>query len=466
MIPETRSEQYLASIIGEEVELPVPQSRIEHYLNIIAQNGVAPSSAGLINYDPDASYPDGSIGKEVHELDGDVSELKSQIADLENRVVATWTKGLISAASGEIASSANGATSDIISTAKYVSLKSTCKAVVGFYTGTTYIGKLNSSGGIDKVGGTWGYITGNNDLTALMDSCNADGFTIGLVPTDGGTVTADTAQTYGDSHCKIVTEIYSMEIAKMKEDIERLENVTFNQSKGAFCIMQYNIGNWYNGTGYLVPVEKYDEFYDLQKSIIGRYQPDVLCMEEYRGMFTREAPASDLLNQYFTQVVSARDTTSYDGKGIASNRTILNAENVAFTDSETYDVTRNYEKCYIYLNGRKVLFVAAHLGSSSIVESNIDDLLSLVENEDYFVICGDMNINGDDALMAKFTSLGYKVANNGSITTYPSNPNYLSIDNIIVSANIEIKSVFADTQKENLEEGEDHYPLLAYLEIF
>lgn len=79
MIPETRSEQYLASIIGEEVELPVPQSRIEHYLNIIAQNGVAPSSAGLINYDPDASYPDGSIGKEVHDLDGDVSDLKSEI---------------------------------------------------------------------------------------------------------------------------------------------------------------------------------------------------------------------------------------------------------------------------------------------------------------------------------------------------------------------------------------------------
>lgn len=62
MVPITRSEQYLAAIIGEDVELPVPQSRIEHYLNAIAQNGIEPSSAGLISYDPEAPYPEGSLG--------------------------------------------------------------------------------------------------------------------------------------------------------------------------------------------------------------------------------------------------------------------------------------------------------------------------------------------------------------------------------------------------------------------
>lgn len=84
MEPITRSEQYLASILGEDVVLPIPQSRIEYYLNAIAQNGIAPSSAGLINYDPDANYPDGSIGKEMHTLDGDVDQLKSQINEVES----------------------------------------------------------------------------------------------------------------------------------------------------------------------------------------------------------------------------------------------------------------------------------------------------------------------------------------------------------------------------------------------
>ena len=77
MEPITRSEQYLASIIGEDVVLPVPQSRIEHYLNLIAQNGISPSSAGLISYDPDASYPDGSMGAGLQDQAAEVSDLKS-----------------------------------------------------------------------------------------------------------------------------------------------------------------------------------------------------------------------------------------------------------------------------------------------------------------------------------------------------------------------------------------------------
>ena len=83
MEPITRSEQYLASIIGEDVVLPVPQSRIEHYLNLIAQNGISPSSAGLISYDPDAAYPDGSMGAGLQDQAGELSDLKSAIENLD-----------------------------------------------------------------------------------------------------------------------------------------------------------------------------------------------------------------------------------------------------------------------------------------------------------------------------------------------------------------------------------------------
>lgn len=107
MIPETRSEQYLASIVGEDVgELPPPQSRIEHYLNAIAQNSIQPSSAGLIDYNPDATYPDGSIGAAMQEMDGeisentgDISQLKSQIGDnpATGDELGTWVIGGIKA---------------------------------------------------------------------------------------------------------------------------------------------------------------------------------------------------------------------------------------------------------------------------------------------------------------------------------------------------------------------------------
>ena len=94
MEPITRSEQYLASIIGEDVVLPVPQSRIEHYLNLIAQNGISPSSAGLISYDPDADYPDGSMGAGLQDQAGELSDLKSAIDDIQDKLGSTETVSL------------------------------------------------------------------------------------------------------------------------------------------------------------------------------------------------------------------------------------------------------------------------------------------------------------------------------------------------------------------------------------
>lgn len=92
MIPETRSEIFLANIAGEQNELPAPQSRIEHYLNAIAQAGdIHGGSAGAVIYDKDASYPDGSVGAAMQEMDGeisentgDISQLKSAITDIQN----------------------------------------------------------------------------------------------------------------------------------------------------------------------------------------------------------------------------------------------------------------------------------------------------------------------------------------------------------------------------------------------
>lgn len=87
MVPETRSEIFLASIAGEEHELPAPQSRIEHYLNAIAQAGdIHGGSAGAVIYDKDASYPDGSVGAAMQDMDDEIAETSADVSELKSQL--------------------------------------------------------------------------------------------------------------------------------------------------------------------------------------------------------------------------------------------------------------------------------------------------------------------------------------------------------------------------------------------
>lgn len=239
-----------------------------------------------------------------------------------------------------------------------------------------------------------------------------------------------------------------------------------NGAKAVFSVMSYNVGQWYNGSGSVAPLDKSESIMNLQKNIIERYQPDVLCLQEY----TNEHFLQD---RYFF-VETARETTSYDGKAICTSRSLEGAENVPFTTTEGA-MTRNYQKAYVYMNGRKVCVISAHLSlTSSAVVDNVDDLIDAVAGEDYFIICGDTNVdcsNKSAALyqrtLKKFTDLGYKLCNGGdfgAFATYASTN--IAIDNIITSSNITIKSVVMDTQKAGLEDGTDHYPLVAYVEVY
>jgi endonuclease/exonuclease/phosphatase family metal-dependent hydrolase len=109
--------------------------------------------------------------------------------------------------------------------------------------------------------------------------------------------------------------------------------------------------------------------------------------------------------------------------------------------------------------------------------SNADETLGLIRDEEYFILCGDFNVDAIDRTTAlyqstlkKFVDAGYKLCNGGEMGDFITYPNTgEGIDNIIVSPNINIKSVVVDTQKSYLGSGAnqaDHYPLIAYLEIF
>ena len=271
---------------------------------------------------------------------------------------------------------------------------------------------------------------------------------------------------------KIQSASASAFLETLEELKTKLSNITTkkldNSAKGVFSIMTYNVGNWYNGSGQRVPDTKHDSYYELQKSIIDRYEPDILCTQEYMSHLGEE-----ILAEKYYSIANALETSAYDGKAICTNRTLEGAENIYFAQTDA--CKRNYEKAYIYLNGRKVCVISAHLATSAaICKQEAVELLNAVSDEEYFILCIDSNVDMHDTTsdlyvgsLKLFVDAGYKLCNGGEFgifNTYADNENG-AIDNIIVSGNISIKSVVMDTQKEGLEDGSDHYPLIAYVEI-
>ena len=243
-------------------------------------------------------------------------------------------------------------------------------------------------------------------------------------------------------------------------------------AKSVFSIMSYNCGEWWIGSGKNVPTDKFDSIMATQKSIIERYNPDVLSICEYANIFSGKYFTKDiLLDELFYESKEFATDSIYRGKAICSKSKIENSEeHVLSTGSICI-------KFYVYLNGRKVCIVNTHLDAHT--EENrskeIDEIISLVSNEEYLILCGDWNVNAKNKesndyknTIKKFKDMGLKCCNDGVYETYYSANPKTALDDIIVSQNINIKSFIVDTQKlENNDfEGPDHMPVIAYLEIF
>ena len=285
---------------------------------------------------------------------------------------------------------------------------------------------------------------------------------------------------------KVVITNRSNEHFEMSNDllsIRRISNINWlnnldsmtrkvSGAKSVFSIMSYNCGEWWIGSGKNVPTNKFDSIMATQKSIIERYNPDVLSICEYANIFSGKYFTKDiLLDELFYESKEFATDSIYGGKAICSKSKIENSEeHVLSTGSICI-------KFNVYLNGRKVCIVNTHLDAHT--EENrskeIDEIISLVSNEEYLILCGDWNVNGKNKesndyknTIKKFKDMGLKCCNDGVYETYYSTNPKTALDDIIVSQNINIKSFIVDTQKlENNDfEGPDHMPVIAYLEIF
>lgn len=249
-----------------------------------------------------------------------------------------------------------------------------------------------------------------------------------------------------------------------------------------FKVMTYNVGQWYIGTTSKVPTAKKSEYSAIHNHAFSTYQPDVLCLQEATATWCDDgSTTADLLVPYFDEMESSRTSTNYQGHYICtdgypiSNYTV---HDFSVSNPGNYPA---FETGEIIVGGKTITIVNTHHSTTgSTQQTEISDILSVIDNLDYFILCGDFNNGavsvGDNQYninIKPFLDRGYHVGNCvlDWIYTYfdsadPVGTRYRT-DNIITSSNIYIASLEADTTKltDSVDDKIDHIPLIAELII-
>lgn len=259
-------------------------------------------------------------------------------------------------------------------------------------------------------------------------------------------------------------------------------NIVYTQSQSnTVKIMTYNVGQWYTGTGVRVPTAQKAEYLALQKNIFDTNNPDIILMQEYLNSWCEDdSPVSDLLADFST-VKYVTNPQGYIGHAMYS-------KNIGLSNYVSHTLNGNsgnyptFETALTAINGKIVNIINTHNNyRPQYQQPEITQILSVVSDMEYFILCGDFNVNlstestTDEQYtinIKPFIDAGYNVCNCSEewIPTYFGTSSATGgkfTDNIITSSNIEIVDLYADTSKltDGITDKIDHLPLIATLRV-
>lgn len=225
----------------------------------------------------------------------------------------------------------------------------------------------------------------------------------------------------------------------------------------------------------------------MQNAIIAATTPTLIGIQEFYKTNTVPTIASNMLADY--QYLVRNNHKNF--LAIASK---LQLTDVEYHDYETqdpndissYGETRLYLKAYFQYNNKNICILNTHLClTESYKWAQMDELLSIAEQEEYCIVMGDFNsyaLTTEESdyihLFKPWVESGYNLANCSddfgftktfSALTYANSVNDLQTapDTIITSGNIDIVYVEYNTTKFNYPNGSkiDHIPIVATIEI-
>ena len=228
-----------------------------------------------------------------------------------------------------------------------------------------------------------------------------------------------------------------------------------------------NYGLWNDGVTKYVADNDAEQVLTAWRTMLVENNADILAGQEWLRYFDR-SNTIEVENALFCALYPYQyATTSGHGKNLASKTLCTDYTVHTFSNG----TKRQYTKAYTVIAGKRVCLLNAHCSLEPDFQINrkseFEELIRVMDCEDYAILFGDFNAYSVSEFDL-FTQAGYTPANGGAFGAFdtwtnfdkPSSWKNKAIDNIIVSANIQILCVSVDRR-----DLSDHSMLTAELLI-
>lgn len=250
-------------------------------------------------------------------------------------------------------------------------------------------------------------------------------------------------------------------------------------------VMQYNVGQWYTGSGSRMPNTVYDTYSALHREIITANDPDIVAFEEYVDPVISGVSVASMIGDLLPNSVVGSGSEAYMKKAIYT-------KSLALTEAVNQNlVWGNLVRSTVQVNGKTIHIIATHWSNTASQRAQESALtLALAQTFDYCIVLGDINttcmsVEDSDypAVIKPWIDAGFHSANCspefGFYNTWFAGHNFETVDyesrgapndSIFTSPNITIDEVYRDTHKipvcEVLQTRLDHAPLVAKLTVY
>lgn len=334
-------------------------------------------------------------------------------------------------------------------------------------------------------GQVYSFLIDLNDTTVDTSPVYATGYSGPVI------VTSDVEITIPDDAMYLY--LYSNSESKLYRPSEVIIRATDeNTSKGMIEVRQiqrglapnnvvlctWNIGHFSGGgSSSTINASNYAAKLSAFKELVYEtIDPDIVCLQEYSSIFGSNASGAQaakdvLFNDFAIQVEGPQ--IRYSCNAIYANACL---ENITRRDFEcnvgasshttaTQPTDYYYMDADLYIRGRRVKFVSAHLAFNknlnpdTVCENQIHELIAKYKDYDRVVICGDWNALYFSSFDI-FVNAGYTLANTDSnLVTMPNAAINKALDNVIYRG-VTVSELTVPTSTLS-----DHYPMVCKISI-